>query len=857
MSFQPKRRLIISKKKLLVICAAILAFSELLITHLTFIALEHKIHDVNLESFESEAYKAARYSDINTIKSIFKIPCDIYIFDSDYDLIDVIKELNSPFDGKDVLINYLDENSNENVFTVQLNRRLRPSFASIFKVFQTSNYCVVITSTKHFNKQLYTNLLSTSILVVIIAVTLLLFLYLYYHYKQAEDFYHSEYNKKTYANKKTSYLHKSIALLRNDIDAPIIINSLLVNLCSFYNADSTCVYLFSHNRATIKLEYEYCSENIPSTIKGAKDIPVSSFHVDTNYMTPIQQDNSIVGYLVLNNPKYSKSDLSFLKTMSYLIYTELLRIQQNDVEHKTLRILASNFMAVSYIDFYADTIFTYNLEEIALSHFENSTYYSENIGHYIETMVAPEDRERCHLLMTPGNIMKELENKDSYSINFIDIYSGVPRNFQTTFTKANSTGTQVILFTVDNTNLLKSENENQAKLKEALLKAEEASKAKSSFLFNMSHDIRTPMNAILGFTRMAQKNVDNKEKVLENLSKLNQSGEHMLSLINDILDMSRAESGKIVLSEMKANVFDFDKGISPMLQELADKKNIELSFVINEIRNPYVYIDKMHLNSCLINLISNAIKYSNFGCYVTASITQLESDKNRPNYGIYKFTVEDNGIGISKEYLSQIFEPFSRERSSTTSGQQGTGLGLSITKKYVEAMGGTISVESEPGVGSKFTFIVPLRIQDENIGNEVITKQKTQNYNLENLHILLADDNDLNREIAIDLLIEKKMIVDEAVNGQEVLNLLETNGIDSYDLILMDIQMPIMDGYEATKQIRANYPNSKIPIIALSANAFEEDRTLSLNTGMNEHLSKPIDPEKLYNTIMMCTKAKK
>lgn len=839
----------LNKKKLIVIGAAIIVFSELLITHLTFISLEHKIHEVNLESYKALTYKAARYSDIKVIKSIFQIPCDIYVFNSNYDLLEIDRELDSPFGGKEILLTYLTEFQSENVSVFQLNKRLRPSFASIFKIFKTENYCVVIVSTKHFNKTLYNKLLLTSILVVIIALTLLAFLYLYYHYKQAENFYHTEYDKKTYVNKKTSALHKSIALLRNDVDAPIIINSLLVNLCSFYKADSTCVYLYTHKQANIKMEYEFCSEGITSSLKTAKAIPITTFNFDKNTMVPILQDNKTIGYLVINNPKYSKSDLSFLKTMSFLIYTELLRIQQDDVEHRTLRILASNFNAVSYIDFFTDTIFTYNIDKFALPKFTTTNYYSETIGHYIDTTVAPEDRDRCHLLMTPGNIMKELKDKDSYSINFIDNYLDTPRNFQTTYAKANENGSQVILYTVDNTSLLKSEKNHQLKLQNALLKAEEASKAKSSFLFNMSHDIRTPMNAILGFTRMAQKNAGDKEKVLENLSKLNESGEHMLSLINDILDMSRAESGKIVLSEVKAVVYDFNKSIEPMLRELAEEKHIDLSFVIGNIQDSYVYLDKMHLNSCLINIISNAIKYSNYGCYVTATISQVKPEEEKPGYGWYQFVVEDNGIGMSKEFQEQIFEPFSREHNSTTSGQQGTGLGLPITKKYVEAMGGTITVESEVGVGSKFTFTVPLRLQKENSVEIPVSETKDVNIDLSKLKIILADDNDLNREIALDLLLESKINVDEAANGQEVLDLLEKKGTDYYDLILMDIQMPVMNGYEATRQIRKRYPASNLPIIALSANAFEEDRTLSLEAGMNEHLAKPIETSKLFEAL--------
>ena len=389
--------------------------------------------------------------------------------------------------------------------------------------------------------------------------------------------------------------------------------------------------------------------------------------------------------------------------------------------------------------------------------------------------------------------------------------------------------------------------EQNRELEKARDMAQAANNAKTAFLFNMSHDIRTPMGAILGFTDIAIKNISDKEKTLDCLQKTKDAGEHLLSLINDILEMSRIESGKVTLEEKIINIIDACESSLPMLRFLANEKNIVFSFKQSDIADKFVYADSLRLSQIIINVVSNAMKYTEQGGSVTFSLSQEQCDTRGKT--IYSLIIEDTGIGMSRDFQSHIFETFSRENTSTVSGRQGTGLGMSITKNLVSLMGGTIGVESEQGKGTRFTIKIPLRTVSS---NEVPSNNATTDSDqasLEGKKVLLVDDNDLNRAIAEELLLENGMEVEMAEDGSIAVKMLTENGCDHYDFVLMDIQMPIMDGYEATKAIRA-LPNSEsLPIIALSANAFEEDRQKSLKAGMNAHIAKPIKVKELLETL--------
>ena len=388
---------------------------------------------------------------------------------------------------------------------------------------------------------------------------------------------------------------------------------------------------------------------------------------------------------------------------------------------------------------------------------------------------------------------------------------------------------------------LRVEEEQRARLEEAKEKAEAANRSKTSFLFNMSHDIRTPMNAIVGFTNMAIKNIDDREKVLDSLNKTQKSSDLLLSMINDILEMSRIESGKRDLVLENACMHDAFSYIDSIMTELATSKDIDLTFEIRDIRDPYVLVDRTRFNRVFLNLGTNAIKYTQNGGKVSLSATQLDREEGDTRY--YQFTVADNGMGMSEEFQEHMFEEFAREVNTTTSGIQGTGLGLSVTKAFVDIMGGSIKCESKLNRGTIFTVVLPMTIREETADEADLNSGKDDTVSkLKGKRVLLVEDNELNREIAVDILEEDAgLIVETAEDGTVAVDLMRKMGINYVDFILMDIQMPYMNGYDATKAIRAMYPDKHIPIIAISANAFAEDKQKSIEAGMDDHIEKPID----------------
>ncbi len=382
--------------------------------------------------------------------------------------------------------------------------------------------------------------------------------------------------------------------------------------------------------------------------------------------------------------------------------------------------------------------------------------------------------------------------------------------------------------------------------------SEAANKSKTEFLFIMSHDIRTPMNAILGYTDIADKHIDDKERVRECHEKTKIAGRHLLNLINDILEMSRIESGKMDITEAPLDIRDLIESVSLMSDSLALDKSIDFKTEIGEISNPYVLTDELHANEVLINIISNAIKYTPDGGKVLFTSKQVGDVVD--GKADFIFEVTDTGIGMSEEYQEHLFEAFTREKSSTVSKQEGTGLGLSIVKKILDLAGGIISVKSKPGEGSTFTIKIPLRVMnDEEIKQYKEAKEPisldSSAYDFAGKKVLLVEDNMMNREIATEILEDVDLVIDTAEDGELAIKAITEKGTDYYDFVLMDVQMPVMDGYTATKEIRKLPGGENMVIIALSANAFEEDITKSLESGMNAHVSKPIDVEKLMNTV--------
>ena len=389
------------------------------------------------------------------------------------------------------------------------------------------------------------------------------------------------------------------------------------------------------------------------------------------------------------------------------------------------------------------------------------------------------------------------------------------------------------------------------KLEIALKKAEDASLAKTSFLNNMSHDIRTPMNVILGYAQLMENELNGKDipETLEHLEKLQQSGNLLLSIINNVLDMARIESGRMEIDENYCQIEAVWKSLFAVFDEKARKKNISLHYTMN-VEHEHVLTDVTKVKEILVNILSNAIKYTPAGGSVMVYVDELPCDES--GYMIVRIRVNDTGIGMSPDYMTKIFDAFTREQNTTKSKIAGTGLGMSIVKNYVDLLGGTIDVESELGKGSTFTVTLKHRIADERYYvKKHIEETGTGNEILEGRNILLAEDNDLNAEIAETILERAGLTIERVENGIQCVNRILEMPAGTYDMIFMDIQMPEMDGYKATQAIR-NLPDKDkacIPIIAMTANAFAEDKRKTMEAGMNAHLSKPLNVPELMDTI--------
>ena len=413
--------------------------------------------------------------------------------------------------------------------------------------------------------------------------------------------------------------------------------------------------------------------------------------------------------------------------------------------------------------------------------------------------------------------------------------------------------------------MIKIEKETNQKLnklrvaaEDALKVAESASKAKSTFLSNMSHDIRTPMNAIIGFATLALDDIRDGKKVEDYLSKILSSSKHLLGLINDILDMSRIESGKVVLEEQETDLVTTLQELQSIMEGQAKERKLKLHVDYSNLRDRHVFCDKTRLNQVMFNLLANAVKFTSEGGSIWLTMSQLEPTYEVEDRAIYEIRVKDTGIGMDKAFIKHIFEPFERERTSTVSKIQGTGLGMAITKNIVDMMGGTIEVESQKGVGTEFIIRLELRLQAEaRVANEDGTKQHGHAEGVAEFagkRLLLAEDNELNREIACMLLSKYGFVIDTAENGQEAVDLVAASAPDYYDLVLMDIQMPVMDGHEATRRIRnlKDKELAKVPVVAMTANAFDEDRKAAKECGMNGFISKPINMQEVVQALRMC-----
>ena len=533
-----------------------------------------------------------------------------------------------------------------------------------------------------------------------------------------------------------------------------------------------------------------------------------------------------------------------------------LEAQKELVHHSLIQALSSDYMAVCSFQLDSDTVEVLQVSDdldAALSDiFAGDIALDQTMNAYIDKRVDAEDQEMVRSLLTPENIRRELSSHNRFDrIYRANVNDAVQyRQLSVTGVRAGEENFIVVgLRNIDQQ--IREELEQKTLLEEALGYANRANEAKSTFLSNMSHDIRTPMNAIVGFTELATRHIGDPERVEEYLSKIKTSGNHLLNLINDVLDMGRIEQGKLSLDEGPCDLNKVFAALEEILAPEVESKQLEFD-VSTELTHSEVLCDKVKLNQILMNLLSNSVKFTPAGGMVRLSLTELPA--NDIESGCYRVIVSDTGIGMAPEFLEQIYDPFERERTQTISGIQGSGLGMAIVKNLVNMMGGTIQVESEVGVGTTFTVIFTFKLVSARDAEAAERDERSALFQAEraqNYHILLVDDNMLNREIAVELLSDAGFAITTAIDGKDALEQVASSEPGTFDLVLMDIQMPIMNGYEAARAIRAlpNKEVASVPILAVTADAFDEDRQRALEAGMNGHLPKPIEVDKLFGVL--------
>lgn len=598
---------------------------------------------------------------------------------------------------------------------------------------------------------------------------------------------------------------------------------------------------------------EYLEKLLPDNLmKELKETDIIELYHKT-----IPNENGFKHFLA-RAIRLSYDEEHFKIILSFYSVDEIIKKEQEiELQREIIAGLGKEYFSVLAVDLDKDQVFSYRESEEngrIISDFcrECDNRWSKIIPSYAKVMVSDN---------TNGEFEKQLglealrsQEKD-YSMTY-EFKSETGINYhqvRVAYVKKKDGTRMAVVGTRNIDSLIKKERMQEEKLKKAYDAAKSANKAKTEFLNNMSHDIRTPMNVILGYNQL-MKSLLTEPKQLDYQKKIEQSGKLLLSIINNVLDMARIESGNMKVDENFEIVGEVVDEILSTFSSEAEEKGIHLSSSV-QVTHKNILCDSTKIRKIYVNLVSNAIKYTPSGGNITITVEELPCEKE--GYMKVKSEIKDTGIGMSKEYLPTLFEPFSREHNTTTGKVGGTGLGMAIVKKMVDLMGGSIEVESEPGKGTIFTFTLMHKIADKKYYSRKIETAESSDSveKLRGKHVLLAEDNNLNAEIAVAILEKTGLVIDRVEDGIQCVSRIEQMPSETYDLILMDIQMPNMDGYKATQCIRHlnDKKKAEIPIIAMTANAFEEDKKRAIDAGMNGHIAKPVEIDKLVSEILKYT----
>lgn len=533
---------------------------------------------------------------------------------------------------------------------------------------------------------------------------------------------------------------------------------------------------------------------------------------------------------------------------------ELEVVNQEQLRHmNVIEGLSMDYESIFYANLDENRIQTYRHSDRIEYQFGGGRWLCEFEGfdaEYIQTWVHPEDRWIVEEATNPDYIRERLSETGMYYINYRIIKDGKVEYLQLRVVNVGPAEqvSEIVMGYRSVDDEIRREMMQKNLVEDALGRAEEANAAKDAFLANMSHDMRTPMNAIVGFTSLAKRYIDDRDKVWEYLNKIEESGEHLLNLINDVLEISKMDTTEVNLEEEECNIRACVEEVHEAILPKANTKNITILLDVSGVKHCEVYSDPEKLNQVLWRLGSNAVQYTEDGGRIQVTVKELEGTEN--DYVSYQFVVEDNGIGMSESFQERMFEPFERQKNTTMSRIHGTGLGLTIAKRIVDLMNGSIEVNSVEGEGSRFTVTLDFRIRQEGMHQSEMKKKSSVDAAQE-YKVLLVEDNEINMELEVELLRDEGFRVDTATDGSIAVEMVRNSRPGEYAVILMDIQMPVMDGYHAAQAIRSlkNPSLARIPIIAVSANAFEEDRRKALECGMNAHVAKPVDITQLLSAI--------